>query len=78
MPLIYPDGKEFFTSFVSRDSADCLLSAEPENRLLHPSKIQMSVFTTGNTFYLKQAASHFSSQTLVAQYLETSPEHSPA
>ena len=74
MPWIYPHRKEFFTSLVSGDSGDCLLLAEPQNRLMPPSKIQKSIFTTGDTVYLKQAASHFSPQTSAAQCLEDQPQ----
>lgn len=35
--------------FFPRDSGDCLLTAEPEKRFLHPSKIQMSGFAAGDS-----------------------------
>lgn len=74
MPWIYPSGNELFTSLVSGGSGDCLLSDDTENRFLHHSKIQMSIFTTGDTIYLKWAASRFPPRTSVAQHLETGHE----
>lgn len=69
-----PQWERTFTSLVSGCSVDCLLSDGPENKFPHPSKIQMSVFATGDTTYLKWAASCFPPQTSVAQQSETSPE----
>lgn len=48
-----------------------MLSGRPENRLLHPSKTQKSIFAIGDAIYLKQA-SHVSPQISVTQHLETS------
>lgn len=48
MPWTYPNGKDGF-----------FLPLFPEDRLPHPPRIRMSVFTTGDTIYLEQAASLF-------------------
>lgn len=65
--------KRLLPLFFSRDSGDSLLSAEPETGSC--TSLKSRCLYLQQVIPFKWAASHFSSQNLVTEHLETSSEH---